>query len=150
MEQLLVNMKLLGLRDDDLTRLPDYVALVADATGVPMPVNMPIVGRDAFRTATGVHAAAVIKAQRRGHEWLSDLVYSGVPAHLIGRKQEIEVGPMSGNSNVVCYLTERGLPASPPAVAAVLQVAKQSNRVLSEQEILEAAARAERRAEASA
>jgi 2-isopropylmalate synthase len=144
MEQLLVNMKLLGLRDDDLTHLPEYVATVADATGVPMPVNMPIVGRDAFRTATGVHAAAVIKAQRRGHEWLSNLVYSGVPAHLIGRRQEIEVGPMSGNSNVVCYLTERGIEATPAAVSSVLQVAKQSNRVLTEQEILDAVARAER------
>jgi 2-isopropylmalate synthase len=150
MEQLLVNMKLLGLRDDDLTNLPEYVSVVADATGVPMPVNMPIVGRDAFRTATGVHAAAVIKAQRRGHEWLSNLVYSGVPAHLIGRKQEIEVGPMSGNSNVVCYLTERGLAPTPSVVAAVMQVAKQSNRVLTEQEILEAASRADRAAQAEA
>ncbi len=150
MEQLLVNMKLLGLRDDDLTTLPEYVSVVADATGVPMPVNMPIVGRDAFRTATGVHAAAVIKAQKRGHEWLSNLVYSGVPAHLIGRRQEIEVGPMSGNSNVICYLTERGLTPTPAAVAAVLQVAKQSNRVLTEQEILEAAARTDRGVEAAA
>ncbi|HSN69731.1 MAG TPA: 2-isopropylmalate synthase, partial [Thermoanaerobaculia bacterium] len=81
-------------------------------------------------------------------EWLSNLVYSGVPAHLIGRKQEIEVGPMSGNSNVVCYLRERGLEPTPSVVAAVLQVAKQSNRVLTEQEILEAA-RADRGAEAA-
>jgi len=139
MEQLLVNLNLLGMRNDDLSRLPEYVALVSEATGVAMPVNMPIVGRDAFRTATGVHAAAVIKAKKKGHAWLADRVYSGVPAGMVGRTQEIEVGPMSGASNVIYYLTSRGLPGTPEAVQAVLGVAKQSNRVLSEAEILEAA-----------
>ncbi len=130
MEQLLVNFKLLGIRDDDLTSLPEYCARVAEATGVPMPVNAPIVGRDAFRTATGVHAAAVIKAMKRGHDLLANLVYSGVPAHFVGRRQEIEIGPMSGNSNVIHYLTTRGLPASPEIVHAVLDEAKRSDHVL--------------------
>ena len=137
MEQLLVNLKLLGLRDDDLTRLPEYVATVSRATGVAVPANAPIVGRDAFRTATGVHAAAVIKAQRRGETWLADRVYSGVPAGMIGRTQEIEVGPMSGASNVTYYLSSRGLQSDPKVVQAVLLAAKQSNRVLTEDEILE-------------
>ncbi len=137
MEQLLVNLKLLGLRDDDLTRLPEYVATVSRATGVTVPANAPIVGRDAFRTATGVHAAAVIKAQKRGETWLADRVYSGVPAGMIGRTQEIEVGPMSGASNVTYYLSSRGLQSDPQVVQAVLLVAKQSNRVLTEDEILE-------------
>jgi isopropylmalate/homocitrate/citramalate synthase len=91
MEQLLVNLKLLGWRDDDLTRLPDYVAAVSRAVDVPVPINQPIVGRDAFRTATGVHAAAVIKAMKKEEDsWLADQVYSGVPASWIGRQQEIE------------------------------------------------------------
>ncbi len=137
MEQLLLNLKILGLRDDDLTRLPEYVASVADATGVPLPVNTPIVGRDAFRTATGVHAAAVIKARKRGHDLLANLVYSGVPAHYVGRKQEIEIGPMSGNSNVVFYLAEHGLPNTPEILAAVLVEAKRGDRVLSADEIVE-------------
>ena len=137
MEQLLVNLKLLGVRDDDLSRLPDYVQLVAEATGVPMPINMPIVGRDAFRTATGVHASAVIKAQKKGNTWLADRVYSGVPAAWIGRTQEIEVGHMSGNSNVIYYLSSRGLPVSPEIITAILDMAKRSSRVLTESEILE-------------
>ncbi len=136
MEQLLVNLKLLGLRDDDLTRLPEYIATVSEATGVPVPVNMPIVGRDAFRTATGVHAAAVIKAHKRGQTWLADRVYSGVPAGMIGRVQEIEIGPMSGASNVIHYLTSRGLHNNPDLVQAILQAAKQSNRVLTEDDVL--------------
>ena len=110
---------------------------VASATGIPLPINMPIVGRDAFRTATGVHASAVIKAQKKGDAWLADRVYSGVPAAWIGRTQEIEVGPMSGASNVVCYLNDRGLPSTPQIVKAVLDLAKRSSRVLAEAEILQ-------------
>ncbi len=138
MEQLLVNLKLLGWRDDNLTALPDYVDTVSKAVGVPIPVNSPIIGRDAFRTATGVHAAAVIKAKRKGQAWLADRVYSGVPASWVGRQQEIEVGHMSGTSNVVFYLNARGLPGGPEVVDAVLAVAKKSERLLTEGEILDA------------
>jgi 2-isopropylmalate synthase len=138
MEQLLVNLKLLGWRDDDLTSLPEYVETVAHAVNMPIPVNTPIVGRDAFRTATGVHAAAVIKATRKGASWLADRVYSGVPASWIGREQEIEVGHMSGASNVLYYLQSHGLPSDPDVVQAVLAVAKTSERLLTEEEILDA------------
>ncbi len=102
-----------------------------------MPVNTPIVGRDAFRTATGVHAAAVIKAQKRGESWLADRVYSGVPASWVGREQEIEIGHMSGGSNVIHYLRSRELPTSQDVVQAVLALAKESERLLDEDEILE-------------
>jgi 2-isopropylmalate synthase len=140
MEQLLVNLKLLGWRDDDLTNLPEYVAAVSRAVDVPVPINQPIVGRDAFRTATGVHAAAVIKAQRKGAAWLADRVYSGVPASWVGRAQEIEIGHMSGASNVQYYLESRGLPCRTEVVQAVLAAAKQSERLLTDEEIRDAVA----------
>jgi 2-isopropylmalate synthase len=136
MEQLLVNLNLLGMRHDDLSSLPKYVDSVSAATSVPVPVNTPMIGRDAFRTATGVHAAAIIKAQKKGDRWLTDFVYSGVPASLIGRNQEIEIGPMSGSSNVIFYLSQRGIVASHELIQAVLLVAKESNRILQEAEIL--------------
>ncbi|HYM81501.1 MAG TPA: LeuA family protein [Candidatus Limnocylindria bacterium] len=135
MDQLLVNLKLLGWIDNDLTALPDYCELVSRTTGVPVPANYPVVGRDAFRTGTGVHAAAVIKAYRKGQDWLADRVYSGVPASLVGRRQEIEVGPMSGESNVVHWLESRGLAPSAERVQAVFQRAKTVDRVLTESEI---------------
>jgi 2-isopropylmalate synthase len=138
MEQLLVNLKLLGWRNDDLTALPEYVETISQAVDVPIAVNAPIVGRDAFRTATGVHAAAVIKAQRKGQAWLADRVYSGVPASWVGRGQEIEIGHMSGSSNVLFYLSQRGLPATEEVVQAVLAEAKKSERLLTEEEILDA------------
>jgi len=135
-EQLLVNLKLLGIRNDDLTRLPEYVQLVSQVTQVPIAINTPIVGSDAFRTATGVHAAAVVKAQKKGHSWLADRIYSGVPAGWIGRKQEIEIGPMSGNSNVQYYLASRGLPATPELTKRIMEEAKKSPRVLTDAEVL--------------
>ena len=136
MEQLLVNLNLLGMRHDDLSSLQGYVDSVSAATSVPVPANTPVIGRDAFRTATGVHAAAIIKAQKKGDRWLTDYVYSGVPASLIGRSQEIEVGPMSGSSNVIFYLSQRGIVASHELIQAVLLAAKESNRILQEPEIL--------------
>jgi 2-isopropylmalate synthase len=137
MEQLLVNLKLLGLRDDDLTALQEYVEAVSEAVGVPIPVNTAIVGQDAFRTATGVHAAAVVKAQKKGDAWLADRVYSGVPAAWIGRQQEIVIGHMSGRSNVLYYLGTRGVTATPEIVDAVLDAAKGSASLLTEDEVME-------------
>jgi 2-isopropylmalate synthase len=132
---LLVNMHLLGWIDRDLSRLPDYCRLVASTTGVPLPDNYPVLGRDAFRTGTGVHAAAIIKARAKGDDWLADLVYSGVPASLVGRRQQIEVGPMSGRSNVEYWLRERGVAAEPALVDAIFERAKASDHVLSDAEI---------------
>jgi 2-isopropylmalate synthase len=135
MDQLLVNLRLLGWIDNDLTALPDYCELVARTTGVPVPPNYPVVGRDAFRTGTGVHAAAVIKAYRKGQDWLADRVYSGVPASWVGRRQEIEVGPMSGESNVIFWLESHGIEPTQDRVKAVFERAKAVDRVLTDDEI---------------
>jgi 2-isopropylmalate synthase len=135
MDQLLVNVHLLGWRRYDLARLPQYCRLVADTTGVPFPDNWPVVGIDAFRTGTGVHAAAIVKARAKGDDWLADRIYSGVPAALVGRRQLVEVGPMSGESNVVFWLQERGIEPRRELVAAIFQRAKQAAAVLSEGEI---------------
>jgi 2-isopropylmalate synthase len=135
MDQLLVNLQLLGWIDRDLTRLNDYCAVVSEATGVRIPDNYPIVGRDAFRTGTGVHAAAIIKARKKGDAWLADRVYSGVPAGMIGRTQVIEVGPMSGLSNVHCWLENHGVEPRKDLQEAIFSRAKESDRVLTDEEI---------------
>jgi 2-isopropylmalate synthase len=135
MDQLLVNLRLLGWIDHDLGALPEYCERVSRATGVPIPPNYPVVGRDAFRTGTGVHAAAVIKAFKKGEDWLADRIYSGVPASWVGRRQAIEVGPMSGESNVIHWLEEQGIEPTPERVRAVFQRAKTVDRVLTDEEI---------------
>jgi 2-isopropylmalate synthase len=135
MDVLLTNLVLLGRRTADLSRLGEYTSAVSEACGVPIPANYPIVGRDAFRTATGVHAAAVIKAFRKHDPALVDAVYSGVPASLVGREQTIEVGPMSGRSNVIYWLERRGLEATDERVDRIFAKAKAAGGVLTEEEI---------------
>jgi 2-isopropylmalate synthase len=129
-DQLLVNLKLLGAYEGDLTALGAYVEKASLYTKGPKPFNYPIFGNDAFRTATGVHAAAVIKAQEKGED-LADIIYSGVPASWFGKKQQIEVGPMSGASNVRYWLKEQGILATDALVQKILEFAKKQHTVLS-------------------
>lgn len=140
MDQMLVNLKLMGIApwdQQDLTKLKHYCEAVSEATGVPIPVNYPVVGDDAFRTATGVHAAAVIKAYKKNDVVLANTVYSGVPSHVFGMEQVIDIGPMSGKSNVYFWLERRGLPATDDVVDRIYRRAKASDHTLTDSEILE-------------
>ena len=140
MDQMLVNLKLMSIEpwaSQDLTRLKDYCEAVAKATGVPIPKNYPVVGEDAFRTGTGVHAAAVIKAYRKNDIELANSIYSGVPSHHFGMEQIIEIGPMSGKSNVHFWLERHGYVVTDELVERIYQRAKSSDRMLTDAEILE-------------
>jgi isopropylmalate/homocitrate/citramalate synthase len=139
-DQMLVNLKLMGISpwdEQDLTKLKQYCQAVSRATGVPIPANYPVVGDDAFRTATGVHASAIIKAYHKDDVVLANTVYSGVPSHVFGLEQIIDIGPMSGKSNVLWWLERHGIPVSDRVVERIYQRAKQSDHTLSEAEILE-------------
>ncbi len=136
LDLLLVNMKLVGRFDHDLTALSDYCRFVSKTCGAPLPDNYPVIGKDAFRTATGVHAAAIIKAyEKEETSWLRDAVYSAVPASEFGREQLIEIGPMSGKANVIFWLNRRGYKPSTDIVENILNTAKRSNRSLTDEEI---------------
>lgn len=136
LDQILLNLALLGeLPTQDLSKLLLWCRTASKATHVPIHVQYPLAGSDAFRTATGVHAAAIIKAEKKGHAWLADRIYSGVPAGRFGREQEIEVGHYSGESNVIYWLRKRGFDPTPGLVAAVFSAAKRGNRVLTDDEI---------------
>jgi 2-isopropylmalate synthase len=140
MDQMLVNLKLMDVApwdEQDLTNLKRYCEVVSKATGVPIPANYPVVGDDAFRTATGVHAAAVIKAYKKNNIELANTVYSGVPSHVFGMEQVIDIGPMSGKSNVLFWLEHRGLAVDDALVDRIYQRAKASDHTLTEAEIRE-------------
>ena len=137
MDQMLVNLKLMGAIERDLRKLKEYCSVVSEAAGVPIPPNYPVVGSDAFRTATGVHAAAVIKAFRKSDVELANQVYSGVPSHWFGMEQKIEIGPMSGKSNVIYWLEKRGIKPTDERVEKIFARAKQADRLLTDAEILE-------------
>ena len=145
MDQMLVNLRLMDIppwNRQDLTKLKDYCHAVSHATGVPVPANYPVVGEDAFRTATGVHAAAVIKAYKKNDIELANAVYSGVPSHVFGLEQVIEIGPMSGKSNILFWLEHRGITISDDVVERIYERAKASDHTLNEAEILECVERA--------
>jgi len=140
MDLMLVNLKLMGIPPwaaQDLTRLKDYCVAVARATGIPIPANYPVVGDDAFRTATGVHAAAIVKAYKKNDVELANSVYSGVPSHVFGLEQVIDIGPMSGKSNVHFWLERRGIPSTDEIVDRIYARAKQSDHTLTDAEILD-------------
>jgi 2-isopropylmalate synthase len=135
MDLLIVNLRLLGAHDHDIRKLPEYCRLVAEAVGMPIPVNYPVMGSDAFRTGTGVHAAAIIKAKRKGDAWLADRVYSSVPAAELGLEQRIDISPVSGLSNVKYWLETHGYDAGDQAAcAALFDAAKQADRTLTDDE----------------
>jgi isopropylmalate/homocitrate/citramalate synthase len=137
---MLVNLKLMGISpwdQQDLTKLKPYCEAVSIATGVPIPANYPVMGDDAFRTATGVHAAAVIKAYKKKNIELANTVYSGVPSHVFGLEQVIDIGPMSGKSNVHFWLERHGLSVNDDVVERIFKRAKSSDHTLTEAEILE-------------
>lgn len=139
LEQLLINLKLENLWSPELLPLRSLVDLASTSMGVPLPVNYPGLGRDAFRTASGIHASAIIKASSRPEQsHLVDLVYSGVPAAMLGREQEIEISHMSGASNVIFWLKRHGYEPQPEIVSAILSLAKSTNRVLTRAELIEA------------
>jgi len=126
----------MGLIDRDLSKLKEYSETVARATHTVIPPNYPVVGHDAFRTATGVHAAAIIKAYRKNDMALADSVYSGVPAHLFGLEQVIEIGPLSGRSNVTFWLEKQGIAPTDELVDRIFQAAKQAERIMTDEELL--------------
>lgn len=137
MELLLLNLKLLGQLDgQDLTKLLEYSQAIANAVKWEIPISYPLVGRDAFRTATGVHASAVIKAMAKGDTWLADRIYSGVPAGMIGRAQEICIGFMSGASNVNFWLTQRNITPDEPLVSEILKAAKAQDHIMTTEEVM--------------
>lgn len=135
LDQIILNLKLMGAYEHDVSHLVQYVRLTSEACRVPIPDNYPLAGKDAFRTATGVHAAAVIKAERKGQAHLADVIYSGVPAGWFGREQEIEIGHMSGVSNVKYWLQKRNIEPTDALVGHIFERAKASNRVFREDEV---------------
>jgi 2-isopropylmalate synthase len=137
MDILLVNLNLEGIFKRDLSKLSRYCRLVSKACDVSIPPNYPVMGQDAFRTATGIHAAAIIKAQNKGDDWLADRIYSSVPASMVGLRQVIEIGFMSGVSNIVYWLKIRGIEPDKKLVDEIFRAAKQHNRILTDEEIEE-------------
>ena len=73
---------------------------------------------------------------QNGDRELADSVYSGVPAHLFGLEQVVEIGPMSGKSNVLLWLERHKISVTDELVNRIFDAAKQSARVLTDAELV--------------
>ena len=136
-DQILINIKTMGLLDRNLIKLGEYCQFVSRVTGFPIPNNYPTFGRDAFRTASGIHASAILKAIHKVEDSeLADLVYSAIPASMVGLKQQIDIGPQSGKANVLFWLGEKGIEPNDDLVISILEAGKRSDRCLTDEEIV--------------
>ena len=135
LDQTLVNFSLMGIINNDLTLLDEYMKKANQYIEVPLPRNYPVFGKDAFETGTGVHASAVIKAMKKGDHWLADRVYSGVPAGEFGLQQKIRIGHMAGRSNIIWWLENREIEASDELVSHIFDVAKSQRRLMEDSEV---------------
>ena len=140
LDLLVVNLHELGARRVDLRRLRAYVELAACAFGVPIPSGYPVFGADAFRTGSGVHAAAMEKALDKGRG-VRDKLYSSVSAGELGLEQRVEVSYLSGRANVRAWLEAHGFDDTDEELcAALLDHAKKSRGLLAEDELREVVA----------
>lgn len=140
LDQLLIHLNLQGLWSKDLTYLKDLCETVSSALQIPIPCNYPGFGQDAFRTATGVHAAALLKVlSHPDSQNLADSIYSSVPASMLGKEQEVYINHMSGKANVQYWFQRRGILPKPETVEAILRLAKSRNDLLQPGEIDEIA-----------
>jgi 2-isopropylmalate synthase len=135
LELLVANLAFLSGEEPDAVQLRDYAEHFARALRVAIPDNHPLVGANAFRTATGVHAAAIVKALGKG-EALADRVYSSVPVSRFAKGHDIRIGHMSGASNVMHWLRRHSIEPSDVLVSRILESARAANRVLRDDEVL--------------
>jgi isopropylmalate/homocitrate/citramalate synthase len=136
MELLLANFHLMGLPHGDLTLLPEYCRLASRALGLRIPANHPVVGADAFRTASGIHAAAILRAEQRGDRELAELTYSSLPAAAFGLEQRYALSSMSGHAMVRHWLEQHGYdPTDEALVESLLAAARQADRAMSDAEV---------------
>ena len=85
-----------------------------------------------------------MKALNKGDEALVDLVYASVPAAWFGKRQIIEVGPMSGDSNAAYWLRLHGEEVTERKVREICRHAKASDHTLTDDEIRDVLERLEK------
>ncbi|MFI9422205.1 LeuA family protein [Streptomyces achromogenes] len=135
LEQVIMYLYQNGVGNFDVKNLIPYLKKLSAATEFPIPVNMPLVGQQAFATCTGTHAAAVLKAAEIGTDF-EDYVFSSIPASELGAVQDIGVGPTSGMANATYVLRKGNMDSSEGTAEALLAHAKTQHRLMYEDEIV--------------
>ena len=91
--------------------LPSISALVAGASGRPVPVNKSIVGDAIFTHESGIHVSGLLRDPAN---------YQSLDPDELGRKHRLVLGKHSGVAGVMWAYTELGLPITEIQARAVL------------------------------
>jgi 2-isopropylmalate synthase len=85
----------------NLPALPELYELVSLYSGVPIPINQPVIGANAFTHCAGVHTHAATR---------NAVHYQSLDPALVGRKMSVALDHMSGLSSVLFALEQIGEP----------------------------------------
>lgn len=136
MEELVFNLSMDNIGQWNLKELKKYAKIASRILKFKLPANYPIIGKDVFKTATGVHAAAILKSIQINNHTLAGVVYSAIDPIKVDRNFHILIGPMSGKANVIYHLTKHNIPFNARLVDAILKLAKSERRIVKNREIL--------------
>lgn len=114
LERVAVNMYAQhGVELVDLKRIAEISAFIRERSGVKPAANAPIVGKNAFRHESGVHGDAVYKSEMMGYGRRKGAdggsVYTSFNPAIVGREEEVGVGPLCGKKNVIYRLQKFGI-----------------------------------------
>jgi 2-isopropylmalate synthase len=82
-----------------LEKIPDLYYLVSEYSGLPIPVNFPVTGENAFTHCAGVHTQAAA---------VDPVHYESLNPEIVGRERKIALGHMSGVSSITYALSKLG------------------------------------------
>ena len=129
LEQIIYILSQNGNQLYDLKYLKPLCDMLSATTKTKIPYSLPIIGKDAFSTSTGTHVAAIYKAKEFGQSF-EDLMYSGVAASDLERRQTLLIGPNSGRSAIIAALEEIQIVATENTVTSILDYCKKQNHCL--------------------
>lgn len=85
-----------------LDKMFELCELISSYSGVPIPINKPIIGGNAFTHESGIHSAGVLAHKH---------TYESIPSELLGRESRFRYGKFSGTEVVLKdALKDSGLP----------------------------------------
>jgi len=99
----------------NLEFIPELYSLVSRFTGVPIPVNFPVVGKNAFTHCAGIHTHAAT---------INPMHYQSLDPSIVGRRTEICLDHMAGLSSVIYAMEQIGINADKELAIKVLNEVK--------------------------
>ena len=119
LEELIMSLKLLYGKDLGFKTkyIQELSNLVSQKTGLEIPYNKAIVGKNVFRHESGIHVDAVIE---------EPLTYEPYLPELVGQKRQLVLGKHSGCRAVKAKLDECGFKVTNDQLCEIVKRVKQS------------------------